>query len=84
MKRSISRKWAVVVWIAAILVVVAFFRDLGWMAVVLVLLCLPAGALLRRDPPPPRGHCQSCAYNLTGNVSGVCPECGERRAEAEP
>jgi|CXWL01.1.fsa_nt_gi hypothetical protein len=23
-----------------------------------------------------RGHCQSCGYNLTDNVSGVCPECG--------
>jgi hypothetical protein len=21
-------------------------------------------------------HCTSCGYNLTGNVSGVCPECG--------
>ena len=21
-------------------------------------------------------HCLSCGYNLTGNVSGVCPECG--------
>jgi hypothetical protein len=29
----------------------------------------------RRIPP---GHCQKCGYNLTGNVSGVCPECGER------
>jgi hypothetical protein len=28
----------------------------------------------RRIPP---GHCQKCAYNLTGNVSGRCPECGE-------
>ncbi len=27
----------------------------------------------RRIPP---GHCQKCGYNLTGNVSGVCPECG--------
>ncbi len=27
----------------------------------------------RRIPP---GHCQTCGYNLTGNVSGVCPECG--------
>ena len=27
----------------------------------------------RRHPP---GHCQSCGYNLTGNTSGVCPECG--------
>jgi hypothetical protein len=22
------------------------------------------------------GHCRSCAYDLTGNISGVCPECG--------
>ena len=28
----------------------------------------------RRQPPP--GHCQKCGYDLTGNVSGVCPECG--------
>ena len=25
------------------------------------------------------GLCLKCGYNLTGNVSGVCPECGERR-----
>jgi len=24
----------------------------------------------------PTGHCLKCGYNLTGNVSGVCPECG--------
>ena len=23
------------------------------------------------------GHCQRCGYNLTGNVSGKCSECGE-------
>jgi hypothetical protein len=23
------------------------------------------------------GHCRQCGYNLTGNLSGVCPECGE-------
>ena len=22
------------------------------------------------------GGCEKCSYNLTGNVSGVCPECG--------
>jgi len=22
------------------------------------------------------GHCKKCGYDLTGNVSGVCPECG--------
>ncbi len=26
------------------------------------------------NPGPPR--CENCGYNLTGNVSGVCPECG--------
>ena len=24
----------------------------------------------------PEGHCQACGYDLTGNVSGTCPECG--------
>jgi len=23
-----------------------------------------------------RGLCSTCGYNLTGNVSGICPECG--------
>jgi ribosomal protein S27AE len=30
-----------------------------------------AGAPLVREP-----LCGSCGYNLTGNVSGICPECG--------
>ena len=25
-----------------------------------------------------KGLCIKCGYDLTGNVSGVCPECGER------
>ncbi len=29
--------------------------------------------LSRRFPP---GRCAECGYDLTGNVSGVCPECG--------
>ena len=28
---------------------------------------------------PSHGHC-ACGYNLTGNVSGVCPECGNKVA----
>ncbi len=24
----------------------------------------------------PEGHCRKCGYNLTGNVSGICSECG--------
>lgn len=41
-------------------------------------------ALRRRIPP---GHCRACSYDLTGNTSGTCPECGTaiepiRRADA--
>jgi predicted RNA-binding Zn-ribbon protein involved in translation (DUF1610 family) len=25
-----------------------------------------------------RNACSSCGYNLTGNTSGVCPECGSK------
>ncbi|UCG15480.1 MAG: hypothetical protein JSV19_09300 [Phycisphaerales bacterium] len=41
-----------------------------------VLLGLLTAMLWHRDRRPPMGHCQNCAYDLTGNVSGVCPECG--------
>lgn len=27
---------------------------------------------------PAPGHCPHCGYDLTGNTSGVCPECGEK------
>ncbi len=32
---------------------------------------------LRRHRRRKRGLCVRCGYNLTGNVSGRCPECGE-------
>lgn len=32
-----------------------------------------------RDRP---GHCDRCGYDLKGNVSGVCPECGGAAAAA--
>ena len=30
----------------------------------------------RREALQSQGRCVACGYNLTGNVSGVCPECG--------
>ena len=33
----------------------------------------------RRHPP---GHCTKCGYDLTANVSGVCPECGTKVEQA--
>ena len=35
-------------------------------------------ALIAVRPSKPRpGHCQACGYDMTGNTSGRCPECGE-------
>ena len=28
-------------------------------------------------PLPKPGACSKCGYDLTGNVSGICPECGQ-------
>ena len=42
----------------------------------LALAAIPTLALWRRDRRPGPGHCPTCHYNLTGNTSGVCPECG--------
>ncbi len=50
----------------------------------LLLAALVPTALLwwldRRKYPP--GHCGKCGYDLTANVSGVCPECGSPIPEA--
>jgi len=32
--------------------------------------------LFRKRVFPP-GHCDWCGYDLTGNTSGTCPECGK-------
>ena len=36
----------------------------------------PTAFLWHRDRRIPPGHCDTCGYDLTGNVSGRCPECG--------
>ena len=48
----------------------------GWIPFLLV--AIPTGLLWWRDRRRiPPGHCQKCGYDLTGNLSGVCSECGE-------
>ena len=53
----------------------------GWFMVVplwpLIVSLAVAGAYSSwRRRRPRTGHCVTCGYNLKGNVSGVCPECG--------
>ena len=44
--------------------------------ILLVAVAVPTAFVFWRDRPSPPGHCPRCRYDLTGNVSGVCPECG--------
>jgi len=41
-----------------------------------ILLAAPLAFLWLSRPRTPPGHCRKCGYDLTGNVSGRCPECG--------
>lgn len=50
-----------------------------WMPAVLLLGCGAVVAVRSRRIVP--GHCP-CGYNLTGNVSGRCPECGRTVANS--
>jgi hypothetical protein len=47
-------------------------------SVLLLSLLLPIWWTIRRRAKPAmnRAKCSTCGYNLTGNTSGVCPECG--------
>ena len=54
------------------------------LVVVAVLLAYPIIAVVagrrlsrRRRMRASRGLCETCGYDLTGNESGVCPECGD-------
>ena len=60
-----------------------------WNAIGPLLLITPAGSgwaayrCARARAAGRSAHlCRRCGYNLTGNVSGVCPECGTARRAA--
>jgi len=65
-------------------------RGFGWLLHIslwlpLVAIAIPTAFLFYRDRrciPP--GHCRKCGYDLTGNVSGICPECGTVVPKADP
>jgi len=37
----------------------------------------------RRGRSRGSGYCAGCGYDLTGNVSRICPECGRRVSDQE-
>ncbi len=54
----------------------------GWFLILplwplVVAIAIPTAWFWRRDRRHPPGHCKRCGYDLTGNVTGVCSECGE-------
>ena len=54
--------------------------------VLVVLFATPTLWLWRRDRRRQPGLCVKCGYDLRGNASGVCPECGSealRESKAE-
>jgi drug/metabolite transporter (DMT)-like permease len=63
----------------------------GWILVPALFLVTGAvsvvAGLLMKAVPPPRfapGLCQACGYNLRGNTSGRCPECGTACEHVRP
>lgn len=46
-----------------------------WLPLLLTL--IPTIHLWYKDREPLPGCCVKCGYDLTGNTSGLCPECGE-------
>lgn len=53
------------------------YFPLWWLASLLAAFSLLCAWRWRRAMrKPPDEQCRKCGYNLTGNTSGVCPECG--------
>jgi hypothetical protein len=76
----VRQRWISVI-VASIIIGSFVFADFAGplaavtLAAVLIVLLDKIERQFRRAVPP-QGACPVCAYNLTGNVSGTCPECG--------
>ena len=81
-----------IVWFAALTLAVGLNGAISIFGLKLSVLLLPYAACLSltigivvhplRGWPRPKAddhpRCEKCQYDLTGNVSGICPECGTR------
>lgn len=56
------------------------FAHIGVVAMLVASACLVPDVLRAQKESNRRskGQCVGCGYSLKGNMSGVCPECGER------
>lgn len=52
-----------------------------WLIQIVATLPLAVAAFARRKRLGPE-CCKTCGYNLTSNVSGICPECGQACAQS--
>ena len=65
------------VWSAIPLSHPVVFIQLRFVWPAMIALAMPLRLLIGRVRKRRQaGHCHSCSYDLTGNMSGVCPECG--------
>lgn len=56
----------------------------GWFGAYVVFIVTVIALMLFVPRIPPEGFCQKCGYDLTGNISGRCPECGQAINLPEP
>lgn len=52
------------------------FKVPWWVAIVIPLILPAFVGVQRYRHRTKRGHCSKCRYDLMGNTSGLCPECG--------
>jgi hypothetical protein len=87
--------WLVSLWLALLylpvvpVAILVYLHFGGRRGDVLAFACSVAsvalGAVVARKLPNRvrPGYCRECGYNLTGNTSGICPECGTKTEGAK-